>query len=118
MKPVVKYIYSADIDNVESYYPTEEKFCIHFRAIIGPDNGDESEESIDFEICSTKWLEYECHSWGITSGSDRLFVLNYDYSVIKKKITSLVESCEGENWEHCCRQIVKFGLWEFENYRE
>lgn len=118
MKPVVKYIFSSDVDNLESYTPENDSiFCIQMRAIVGPDSG-EGEESVDFEVCTLEWLKQEYGTENIISGRDKLIIFKYNYKKIKAKITELLESCEGETWESCGNQMAKYGLWEFENYKQ
>ena len=117
MKPVVKSIFSSDIDDLINFIPDKDNnFCIQVRAIVGPDNG-EGEESVDFEICTPLWLKQKYGPDNVITGSDKLIVFRYDYKSIKAKITRLLESCEGDTWENCGNQMSKFGLWEFENYK-
>ena len=118
MKPVVKLVFSSDIDDLENYIPSEnDNFCFQIRAVVCPDNG-EGEESIDFEVCTPKSLEQKYGTSQVVSGSDKLIVFKYDFNNIRDKIIELLESCEGETWESCGNQMSKFGLWEFENYKE
>lgn len=118
MTPEVKNIFSTDIDNLSTYEPKNKKcFGFQLRVIVGP-KGEEGEESLDFTVCTPDWIALKHGEHAVFSGANSLIVFNYDIENIKNKIVELVKSCEGRDWKDCGTKMSKFGLWEFESYRD
>ena len=42
----------------------------------------------------------------------------YDWPLIRRFLTSAVESLDGRDWSDLAGQIGRFRYWEFEDYRD
>ncbi len=116
-KAKVRAIYTTSMDHLDLYIPEDpEYFCIAVRAMVGPENG-EGEESFDIDVCTPKWLEEACKRDGFVVGRHYLIVARYDVAQLKRVITDLVESCEGNSWQEAAERVGRVGHWEFEDYR-
>src|SRR4051812_7413792 len=110
MKPMVQFIYSADVDCLETFSPEErDNFGFHICAIVAPE-GKKGGESVQMIVCTPKWIKAKYESDGILSGKDFLIVFKYDYDLIEKKIKELLESCEGKDWKECGQKMARYGF--------
>ncbi|MBI4402908.1 MAG: hypothetical protein HY537_02030 [Deltaproteobacteria bacterium] len=117
MKPEIKSLHSPNVLDLESYSPKDNVFEFPLEVYAGPEGVDRV-ESFDFMVYSVKWLS----SGGVPRdtvlvGKDSLVMYNYDFSVLKEKITELMNSCTGSNWIECAEKFGRYGHWEYEYYR-
>ncbi|MCL9677371.1 immunity 8 family protein [Acinetobacter sp. ACZLY 512] len=117
MKPVLKEIYSLEIDeSLENYIPEEEdNFEIVVRLMIGSEDND-SADSYDITICTPKWIQARCDYENIIWGKNLLIVCKYDYSMILNGIKDKIYHIQGNKWHDIAIQISRLAEWEYEGY--
>ena len=100
MKPILKNFYSTYIEvPLSDYTPSSPSvFGLLARLIVGEQEM-EGEESFDIMICTPQWLLSNYNSSDIIYVRQHLIVFEYNYQRIYTKIQSLIEGCEGENWD-------------------
>ncbi len=117
-KAAVKGIYTSEMDEIEDCAPVDpERFCIVVCAMVGSNDG-EGEDSFNISVCTPMWLAEMCQREGVVVGRHYLVIGSYDPVYIKKVITELIESCEGNSWQEVAEKIGRIGYWEFEDYQD
>ena len=118
MKAEIRSIYSFDIKDLPNYHPPNpESFSLHLRIMSGPQS-EQGEESFDLTVRTPKWFIDNHGRDDVIIGRHRLIVMEYNFERILKTITDFWESCEGATWKELAERLGRFGLWEFEDYRE
>jgi hypothetical protein len=102
---------------VSDYAPEDPgMFGILVQAIVGPSDG-EGEESFDFVVCSSRWFDAQGYDKGFAWPRHHLFLERWDYAIVERAITDVVERAEGADWNSVAEKIARYGHWEFEDYR-
>lgn len=118
MHPVLKYLHSPDVENLDWYKPKDENcFCLLIQAMFSPE-GVEGEESFDIIVCTPKWLEKQLEQESIILGKHHLFVKKYNIDNIKSFISKFAQTCEGNSWDDVALKLSQIGKWEFFDYKE
>ena len=118
MNAKLKSWYCPDIEDLSAYVPPQsDNFCFLFRAMVGPDDR-EGKESFDIQVCTPKWFLSRMKEGDIICGRHFLVVIEFDFDRIFNKIKSLVESCNGNDWDTVAEKVGRIGFWEFEDYQE
>lgn len=116
MRCEIRYLINDQIDDLKEYHPERsDDFSIIVRIIVG-ELGGNGEESFDVIVCTPKWLERKINQTGPMFGYHHLFVANYDYDSIYRKIYRYVRNIEGENWQAIAVKLNRIGSWEFDDY--
>lgn len=120
MTPVIRYILSPDIENLEDLImPPGSKFCFFLQMIVGPDNGP-GEESFDIHICSPSWLEEKLkndpYKNSYLIGRHYLFLYDFNYDKVFSILSKIINGCKGNTWNECALKLSRFGYWEFDDY--
>ena len=118
MKSEIKYFHSADVDNLETFLPTEiDNFGISVEMNIGPKNG-QGDEIFNFVWYTPKWLTLKNRKDDIIFGRHYIISFEYNFQKLKRKLEEFVEKLEEENWDVLAEKISRIALWEFEDYIE
>lgn len=118
MKAEIKYIYSPNIENLETHIPNEkDNFCFLLQVFVGIEDK-EGEESFNFEICTPKWLLDNLKKDEIIMGKNYIIVLEYNYEKLLQEIKTLINKCTGKSWNEIALKLSCFSRWEFEDYYE
>ena len=118
MKPEIKSIYSFDVEDLETYKPTDPtSFAFHLRLIAGPQS-EPGEESFDMKVCTPKWLLENHGAEEVIIGRHLLIVMEYNYRRIVKRIKEFCDTCTGDTWTEVAEKLSRLGYWEFEDYTE
>jgi hypothetical protein len=114
----LRYLHSPDVYDLESFVPEDAKsFGFLLEAMIGPER-ECGEESFDIVVCSPKWLHARMREdqESYRFGRHYLFLLRYDYAVLRQAIQGLIDSAVGEDWGAVAARLGRYGKWEFEDY--
>jgi hypothetical protein len=84
--------------------------------MIGPEN-EQGAESFDIMICSVAMLASELEVQRIKSGTQILFVRQYDQDVLVRYLEKQIRRVEGATWCEIADKLSWLGHWEFENYK-
>ena len=122
MKVEIKSCYSPDIDDLKSHKPKQaDSFCFLLTIFIGVE-GEEGEDTLDFIVCTPKYLinehEEEKESEGVIFGKNYLIVFEYNFENILNQIKKLIDSIEEDTWGAIGQRLSRYGKWEFEDYKE
>lgn len=118
MNAKLKDLYAPNIDDLSQYHPeNSENFCILFRAIVGLKDT-QGEESFDIQVCTPQWFLSNLKKDDVIPGRHFLFVLEYNFDRIFRRIKELIESCSGNNWQEIAEKVSRIGHWEFEDYSD
>lgn len=116
MKPVLKTIYSPDVNSLEKFQPKDpNNFSILIQAMVGPD-GEEGQESFDIEICTPRYLLEKVAKQKIVICRHMMVVAEYNYNCIASAIREYLLHCEGTTWSQVAELVARLGKWEFEDY--
>lgn len=116
MKPQIKFLFSPDVDPVESYAPPDKTNFGFLLQIIAAPEGQEGEESFDVLVCSPTWLAGELGEHRILIGRHHLIMNTYDFERLLSFITKECEKCTGRDWKEVAIKLGRIGKWEFEDY--
>lgn len=117
MRARLKSLQSPDVANLQDWSPEDETvFGFALQAMIGPQDGDSS-ESFDMLVCSPGWLSSEMTATSVRSGEHILFLIHYDYHLLRRYIERRVGACEAATWPELARQLGRIGHWEFDAYQ-
>jgi hypothetical protein len=86
-------------------------------ASIGP-AGAAGFELFQFTVCSPGWLAAEQLPKGFAFQRHTLLLEQWDPDVVEPAIGDLCRRTTGEGWGEVESKLSRFGLWEFEDYRE
>ena len=124
MKAEIKGYYSTEIYDLENYIPEQvDCFCFLLRILIGA-VGEEGEDTLDFIVCTPKWLINEFKTEKSIFGEDIFFgkhyiiVFEYNFKKILGRIKELIDNVEEDTWDAIGQKLSRYGQWEFENYKE
>jgi len=119
IKPVQKdkpYLPYNGMLGLAEYYPDNAKdFSLTVEIGIGED-GKLGFDNYQLQVCTTKWLENEILRNGrpiFIRGM--LLVEEYDAKAIQERISELIKTINGKDWEECNRKITHYFNWEFED---
>lgn len=114
----IKDIISPDIiGSLENYCPIPcDCFSITLQIIVGIQDQDGG-ESFCIDVCTPKYLIENFKQSDMIWGRHYLFVFEYNFSMIKKKIDEYFESINNGNWDDISEKMARIGLWEFEDYK-
>jgi hypothetical protein len=116
MRAQLKRLHSPDVLDLPRYWPDEpDTFGFLLQMMVGPE-GIDGEESLDVVVCTARWLEQRYADRDIVPLAHHLLVREYDYPVLLRALTRLVERCVGDDWDGVARQVARIGWWEFEGY--
>jgi hypothetical protein len=112
----LKGLHSADVSNLETWFPGDEPFGFQLFAMIGPADS-EGEESFDMTVCTPEWFAREqMRGQTIRSGEHTLFVTEYSYRALWNFIERAAQRSEGESWREIAGKLSWLGHWEFADY--
>lgn len=113
----LRRLHSPDVFDLEHYTPEDAKFFSTLvQAVIGPQQG-VGEESIDFLVCTPRWLATQVPNRGYVLGRHYLFLTRYDYIVLRQAIQDVCDQAQGHDWQSVAAYLSRFSRWEFENYK-
>ena len=113
-KPVLKYINFGTV-NLEAYSPEiPHNFFVWLTLLIGP-AGAEGGHLFQVGICTSTWLAHQLSREPVYCLKNMLLVESFDFSLIKRKITEIVDSSERATWEESVQVLGRYFAWEFEN---
>ena len=113
-KPILKNIDFGAV-NLEAYSPEiPYNFCAWLTLLIGP-AGAEGGHLFQVGICTPTWLAHQLSREPVYCLKNMLHVENFDFSLIKRKITEIVDSSERATWEESVQVLARHFSWEFEN---
>ena len=117
MTPELRKIFSYDIDDLERYEPRDpECFRVSITIIVGP-VGAPGEESFDFQICSSKWLQRDLDNYEITLLRHVIVMKRFDYDRLCSFVREYLSACSGATWDDVGQKVGRLGMWEFEDYK-
>jgi Immunity protein 8 len=88
MRAELKRLHSPDVD-LESFSPEQpENFGFLVQAMVGPE-GEDVEESFDFQICTPEWLRPRLAEQGTMFGRFLIIVAGYNLTDVSSAIRSL-----------------------------
>lgn len=112
------WLHSADLWDLKHGMPEDpECFGISVQAMIGA-RGEDGEESFDFLVCTPRWLADEVARERYALGRHHLFLPRYDYALMQRAIEDVCARATGPDWDTVAGHLARYGLWEFEDYRE
>jgi Immunity protein 8 len=120
MKPVLKGIYTTEMDEFESFSPQDPaRVATVMRLMIGPDL-EQGAEAFDVTICTQKWLEEQLEPTGYFMITKKLVVSYWQADPIKRAVEKILSSPSfiSETWQEIARKLSTISYWEFEDYRE
>ena len=101
-----------------SFRPEDaENFVLWITATIGPADGP-GEEQFQFRVCTPSWLAAEPLQKGFAFQRHTLLLERWDPDLVERAIGDLCAHTEGADWSEVGGALSRFGLWEFEDYRE
>ena len=115
MRAKLRYLYSPDVDPIESFRPIG-AFGVLVTAFVGPDDGP-GHESFDFMLCTPEWFIDNRMNNPVVSGRHTVFVEHFDFPALEQFVRAFCESCEGASWPMVGEKVGRLGKWEFEDYR-
>lgn len=116
VRAALKRLHSPDVDDLESFVPTEpDRFGILVQAMFGPEDL-EGEESFDLLICTPAWLAEEVTRAGAVIGRHHLVVNGFDFQQIRAFLDGYARSVSGSSWHEVAAKLARLGRWEFEDY--
>lgn len=118
MQAKVVDIESPEIQDFYNYKPEDpEVFAFLLQISVTAENL-QGEEIFDVQVCTPLWLLSKYNKDEVIIGRHLLIVFEYNFSRIKKRIVSYIESCFGETWTEVAQKVGRIGYWEFEDYIE
>ncbi|WP_181188297.1 immunity 8 family protein [Actinopolyspora mortivallis] len=115
MRATIKDYTSPDIDLDEFFPENPGDFGFLLQIYVGP-RGEESQESFEVFVCTSKWIGRWVSNNGPLVGRGLLLVEEYSLNSIKNFLEKIVESFESYDWEDMAKKISRIGRWEFEEY--
>jgi hypothetical protein len=117
MRAELKYIHSADVDDMRNYVPNDSQcFGFSFQAMLGPE-GEDAEESFEMTVCTALWLDKNINDQ-ILPLRHFLLVKEYNYNIIENYLIALARRTMGDDWKTIGERLGRVGQWEFEDYIE
>jgi hypothetical protein len=114
----LKHIISPEVDDPSSYHPEDENnFGFLLQLIIGPKN-QKGEESFQVMVCTPQWLSQHFGKDEIIIGRHYLILFEYNYQRLINRINKYLQHCSDDTWHEVAIKVGRFGLWEFEDYKE
>src|SRR5689334_5239070 len=99
MRAEVKNLFSLEVDDLEGFVPPDPAvFRISIRLIAGPE-GQEGEESFDFEVCSPRWLDQELKGGNVLLARHKILMKAFDFLKVREFVERYVRGCEGSTWQ-------------------
>ncbi len=118
MKATIRRFHSPDVEDLNSWSPrTPACFGFLLQVLVGPQDA-EGEESFDFIVCTPDWLKERHGDEAVVLGRHYILLFKYDFDLVRKAITEIVEKAAGNNWREVASKIARYGRWEFEDYGE
>ncbi|MDR0990259.1 MAG: immunity 8 family protein [Propionibacteriaceae bacterium] len=117
MKAEIKYFYSPDVENLESWIPEATDYRILLQIMVSS-LGVDGEESFDLEICSLAWVEKLLRTQPVFDTRHTLIVQNFHWPSIESYIRDVIDHWEAPTWEELALLLGRLGKWEFEDYIE
>lgn len=119
MRAELRDLHSADVPaGLEAFTPPDARaFSVAVEATIGP-AGSDGGELFQFEVVGPDWFGVNPPGKGFRWGRHFLILDRWDYSVLHRVIADLCRHSEGRDWAEVAGKIARYGLWEFEDYRE
>ncbi len=117
MRAEIKSLFSLNIDDLDRFVPANPLvFRVPIRLIAGP-QGEEGEESFDFEVCSPDWLATEIAEGEVILLRHRVLMKSFNFEAVRNFVERFVHGCEGATWDDVASKLGRLGHWEFEDYR-
>lgn len=118
MKPVVRYLHSPDVIDLDQHRPNNPEFAVLVQAMIGPDTGDSGEESFDFVVCSPDWMSAQLAQKPWLSGYGMLVMTEFSADRVRSAIEEIISGIKAESWSQFAVSMSRYGVWEFADYRD
>ena len=116
MRAVIRRFHSPDVDDLESFKPSEpDRFAFLLQILVGPEN-DQGEESFDVLICTPRWMLEKYSENDVVPGRHMIIVFKYDYERLTDFLRKQVAEVVGETWSDVAQGLSRLGRWEFEDY--
>ena len=118
MRASIRRFHSPDVEDLAGWTPPDST-CFGFllQVLIGPVDS-EGEESFDFIVATPGWLRQRHGGDAVVVARHHLVVFAYDYVRITSAVEALVSAQEARNWHDLAMKLGRYGMWEFEDYRE
>ena len=97
--------------------PDLENFLIGVQAFIGAEEDASGGETVQFKVCTPRWIADHLGESGALWGRALLIVDHYDVQVIWDAVATLCASQEEATWHEIGAQLSKYGEWEFDFYQ-
>ncbi|MFE1960950.1 Imm8 family immunity protein [Streptomyces sp. NPDC059479] len=117
MRVAVYSFISPDVDLDEFLPEDPERFSFLLQALVGP-AGVESGESVEFVVCTPRWLEERVTSERVIFGRALVIVGSPDVRQILAGIKAAIERVEAPTWQILARKISRLGVYEFEEVED
>jgi hypothetical protein len=118
MKGKIKYLYSADADDLENYIPMEkDNFMLGIEMVVCPID-DIGEEVFQFILCTPKYLSKQLEKEVVIFGRHYIIVREFNYTKLENKLNDFVNSIDEPNWDLLTEKINRIAQSEFEDYQK
>ena len=105
-------------ESLETFKPEDpEFFGFYVSAFIGPQD-EPGTDMFTFFICSPGQLVRERIEKGFWFLHGVLLLTRWDYAVLHRAIADLCAHTVGENWDEVATKLSRYGIWEFEDWKE
>lgn len=116
MRPQLKRVHSPDVEEVDSYAPSDPgRFGILIQLMVGP-VGQDGEESFDVVLCAPRWLAEQVGETGVLDLRHHLLVNEWDWGRVLDCIERFLASVEAPSWSEVAAIVGRIGRWEYEDY--